>query len=87
MFIHTRLRESKLEKLHDLRVEYPFGLLVTHGSNGHEASPVPFLLYADEGQHGVLRAHIARASSHWNSIAGLPEFLVVLLCSHHAEAG
>lgn len=77
MYIPASFTESQLEKLHDLIVMHPLGLLVTHGDNGLEASPVPFMLYADEGDRGVLRAHMAKANSHWVSLAKATECLVV----------
>jgi transcriptional regulator len=77
MYIPSSFRESRLEKLHDLIANYPLGLLVTHGENGLEASPIPFLLYADEGRQGVLRAHMAKANPHWKSLAGQAECLIV----------
>ena len=77
MYIPASFNESRLEKLHELIVSYPLGLLVTHGSNGLDASPIPFLLYPDEGEHGVLRAHLAKANPHWKSLAGQAECLIV----------
>ncbi len=77
MYIPASFNESRLEKLHDLIVNGPLGLLVTHGSNGLEASPIPFLLYPDEGEHGVLRAHLAKANPHWKSLIGQAECLIV----------
>jgi transcriptional regulator len=76
MYIPASFKESSIEKLHDLIVSHPLGLLITHGSNGLEASPIPFLLYADEGEQGVLRGHLAKANPHWKSLAGLAECLV-----------
>ena len=40
------------------------------------ANPVPFLLYG-EGEHGVLRAHLARANPQWRELDALEECLVV----------
>lgn len=77
MYIPASFNESRLEKLHELIVNCPLGLLVTHGSNGLEASPIPFLLYPDEGEHGVLRAHLAKANPHWKSLAEQTECLIV----------
>ena len=77
MYIPASFNENRLEKLHDLIVNGPLGLLVTHGSNGLEASPIPFLLYPDEGEHGVLRAHLAKANPHWKSLIGQAECLIV----------
>jgi transcriptional regulator len=38
---------------------------------------MPFLLYPDEGKHGVLRAHMARANPHWKDLSGLGQCLIV----------
>lgn len=77
MYIPASFKENRLEKLHELIVSYPLGLLVTHGGNGLEASPIPFLLYAEEGTNGVLRAHMAKANPHWKSLAGQSECMIV----------
>lgn len=77
MYIPASFKESQPERLHDLIAKYPLGLLVTHGDNGLEASPVPFLLYAGEGEYGVLRAHLAKANPHWKSLARQAECLIV----------
>lgn len=77
MYIPASFREDRVERLHDLIEKHPFGLLVTHGNGGLEASPIPFLLHGDEGEHGVLRAHVARANPHWKALSGLTDCLVV----------
>lgn len=77
MYIPASFRETRIKKLHELIVSHPLGLLITHGDGGIEASPVPFLLYADEGEYGVLRAHLARANPHGKLLAGNAECLVV----------
>ena len=77
MYIPTSFRETRIERLHDLIVEHPLGLLITHGDNGLEASPIPFLLYADEGKQGMLCAHLAKANLHWQALTGDAECLVV----------
>ena len=64
MYIPPAFRESTPETLHALMRAHPLALLVTHGPGGLMASPVPFLIYPDEGEHGVLRAHVARANPH-----------------------
>jgi len=55
---------------------HPLGLLVTAGPGGLMANPVPFLLYA-EGEHGVLRAHLARANLQWRELEAVEDCLVV----------
>lgn len=79
MYIPASFREDNLGDLHGLIRAHPLGLLVTPGDegNGLEASPIPFLLYPDEGQFGVLRAHMAKANPHWKVLSGLAECLVV----------
>jgi transcriptional regulator len=77
MYIPASFKEDRPDRLHDLIAKYPLGLLVTHGDSGLEASPIPFLLYADEGAQGVLRAHLAKANPHWKSLSGQSECLVV----------
>lgn len=52
-------------------------MLITAGAGGLRASPIPFLLYRDEGRLGVLRAHVARANPHWQVLAEADECLVV----------
>ena len=63
--------------LHALIREHPLALLVSHGPEGLEASHIPFLLYPDEGPHGTLRAHLARANGHAARLADSPSCLVV----------
>jgi len=77
MYIPASFKESRIELLHDLIVKHPLGLLVTHGDSGLEASPIPFLLYANEGEHGMLRAHLAKANPHWGLLSEHDECLVV----------
>ncbi|MEI7428930.1 MAG: FMN-binding negative transcriptional regulator [Betaproteobacteria bacterium] len=77
MYIPASFQEQHPENLHQLMQAHPLGLLVTHGISGLLASPLPFLLYPDEGEFGVLRVHLARANPHWKDLAGLAECLVV----------
>jgi transcriptional regulator len=77
MYIPANFREERHAALHGLMLECPLALLVTHGADGLVASPVPFLTYPDEGEHGTLRAHVARANPHWKALAGATECLVV----------
>jgi len=77
MYLPASFKETQPDRLHELIMKHPLGLLVTHGDNGLEASPIPFRLYADEGRQGVLRAHLAKANPHWQSMTGQVECLVV----------
>ncbi|HMM54614.1 MAG TPA: FMN-binding negative transcriptional regulator [Candidatus Desulfobacillus sp.] len=77
MYIPSPFREDDPERLHRLIERHPLGLLVSHGDNGLEASPLPFRLHAGEGRLGVLRAHLARANPHWRSLRVHSECLVI----------
>jgi transcriptional regulator len=77
MYIPASFLEHRTPVLHELMQAYPLGQLVSHGRGGLQASPVPFLLYPDEGEFGVLRAHVARANPHWKELVDLDECLVV----------
>ncbi|MDO9600061.1 MAG: FMN-binding negative transcriptional regulator [Azoarcus sp.] len=77
MFIPNSFRQAEAGQLHALIQAHALGLLITHGANGLQASPVPFLLYPDEGEHGVLRAHLARANPHWQELVTCSECLVM----------
>lgn len=52
-------------------------LVVTHGPEGLQASHLPLLLKADEGPHGTLYGHLARANRQWQTLAAGGEVLVV----------
>lgn len=62
--------------MHELIRAHPLALLITHGLTGLQASPIPFLLYPDEGTNGTLRAHMARANLHWKILGEVDECLV-----------
>lgn len=76
MYLPAHFEEKRAEVLHALVRDEPLGLLVTHGDAGLQANSVPFLLDAEAGPHGTLRAHVARANPLWRDGAGR-EALVV----------
>ena len=55
----------------------PLPVLITHGSQGLIASHVPLLLNPDEGAHGTLYGHLARANPQWQALAEGAEALVI----------
>ena len=77
MYLPAAFREDRPEVQHELIGAHPLGLLITAGAGGLLANPVPMLIYPDEGEHGVLRAHISRANGQWEEIATVTECLVV----------
>ena len=77
MYVPAHFAETRKEVLHSRIVQHPFGTLITHGSSGLDANHIPFELAADDGEFGVLRAHVARANPVWQEVANGDEVLVV----------
>ena len=63
-------REDRLDVQHALIETHPFGLLISIGEEGLLANGVPFILKRDQGQLGLLKAHIARANGQWQGLDG-----------------
>ena len=70
-------RQDDLAALHALIRRRPLGLIVNHGSHGLAANAIPFLLDAEVGRFGRLRAHVARANPLWRELQAEAETLVV----------
>jgi transcriptional regulator len=77
MYVPAHFEENRLEVLHQLIVDQPFGTLVTTGPNGLDANHLPFEIAPGEGPHGTLRAHVARANPVWQEVAERPDTLVI----------
>jgi transcriptional regulator len=71
--------ETRTEVVHALIRAHPLGLLVSNGADGPIANPLPFLLDADIGPHGRLRAHLSKANQQWRQIAEHPEEPVLVV--------
>jgi transcriptional regulator len=77
MYIPAHFAESRPEELGRIIRDNPLGILVTHGGSGLDADHIPFEFDADEGKHGVLTAHVARANPLWQRCpTGTPVMVV-----------
>ncbi len=63
--------------LHEVMRAHPLAQLVSAGPGGLMANPVPFILHADQGENGVLHAHLARPNPQWREIEAGAETLVI----------
>lgn len=71
MYVPPAFLEEDRSTIHRVMREARLVQLVTSGPDGLLATPLPMLLEADEGEHGVLYGHIARANPHWRTpVAG-----------------
>ena len=77
MYLQSAFQEDRAELQHGLIRVYPLGTLIVASGGSVTADPVPFILYPDEGERGVLRAHVARANPVWRVLQEAGECLVV----------
>jgi transcriptional regulator len=77
MYVPAHFAVQDQEALYQLINEHPLGVLVTNGAGGLDANHIPFELAPNEGEHGVLRAHVARNNSVWNDVQNGADVMVV----------
>jgi transcriptional regulator len=77
MYQPPHFKEEDITTLHALIRAHPLGLLITSGSDGLTANPLPFLLDDSAFEKGKLRVHLARANQQWKQLREGAEMLVV----------
>lgn len=75
-YIPGSFAETDASVLTGLIERYPLGLMVSSGTSGLQASPIPFLYRVNDGKR-TLVAHLAKANPHWKDLVDLKECLVV----------
>jgi transcriptional regulator len=68
MYCPSPFREDRLDVLQAFIRSHPLGLLISCGTAGPVANPLPFVLRAGDNQRGVLQAHMARANPQWREL-------------------
>ena len=76
-------RQQDLAEIHALIRAQPFGLLISHGPSGLQATSIPFTLVDDGSAYGMLRGHLARANPQGRDLAEVGEALVVFQGADH----
>lgn len=66
MYVPPAFRETELAALHETMRAARVANLVTMTPDGLFATPLPLLLAAEEGDHGTLYGHVARANPQWH---------------------
>jgi transcriptional regulator len=77
MYCQSHFKQDSLELQHELIRRHPLGMLIISSPSGVTADLLPFVLHADEGDHGVLRAHAPRANPVCGALLEGVECLVV----------
>ena len=70
MYRPTAFRQDDLTTLHAQIDSSGLALLTSNGPAGLQATHLPLLLAADEGEFGTLYGHFARANPHWQDLTG-----------------
>jgi transcriptional regulator len=68
--------------LHDLMRRFNFATLVTEQEGRLMATHLPLLLHSDQGEHGTLLGHVARANEQWQDFERGAEALVIFQGDH-----
>ncbi|RJT37521.1 FMN-binding negative transcriptional regulator [Mesorhizobium waimense] len=79
MYQPPHFQETRQDILHGLVRAHPLGLLISNGTEGPVANAIPFLLDADIGPKGRLRAHLAKANPQWRLLAESPASPVLVV--------
>lgn len=77
MYLPPHFEAADPASLRRLIRAHPLGALITSGELGLDANHLPFEFDADEGEHGVLRAHVARNNPLWQEVKEGQEVLVI----------
>ncbi len=70
MYLPRHFEQSDRAALAALTREHPFATLVSTQGGALTADHLPLLYDADDGEHGTLRGHVARANPLWQACAG-----------------
>jgi transcriptional regulator len=79
MYIPGHFAQPDLAELHRQIAATPLCSLISQGSSGLQASHLPLLLEAGEGEFGTLYGHFARANPQWQALAAGHEVLAIFL--------
>jgi transcriptional regulator len=67
IYAPPHFREDRVEVLHAAMRAAPFANLVTMGTEGLDATPLPLMLRPSDGPQGSLIGHVARANPQWRT--------------------
>ncbi|MDC0710224.1 FMN-binding negative transcriptional regulator [Stigmatella sp. ncwal1] len=82
MYTPPHYKEERPEALQAFIHQHSFGLLISPGPQGMEATHLPFLLEVDGAGPGRLLAHLSRANPQWKHLEEAGEVLTVFSGPH-----
>ncbi|MBV9567738.1 MAG: FMN-binding negative transcriptional regulator, partial [Hyphomicrobiales bacterium] len=83
MYLPPAFRLDALADQHEVMRRHPLATLVTRSGEGIVANHIPFMIDAERGEKGVLRAHVARANPLWRTHPREAEALVIFAGNNH----
>ena len=72
MYLPKHFEQHDPQLLRGLMQEHPLATLVTPGADGVSIDHIPFDLDPEDGPHGTLVGHVARANPLWKLASGKP---------------
>lgn len=82
MYVPQEFVQEDKQVLHAFMREHSFATLITQQAGAPFATHVPLLLHSDEGEHGTLIGHMARANPQWQQFSGVTEALAIFHGPH-----
>ena len=82
MYLPKRFEQPDAVALQALMREHPLATLVTSGADGITADHVPLEYDPDDGEHGTLHGHVARANPLWQHANG--QAVLAIFCGPQA---
>ena len=83
MYRPPAFRLDALDEQHEVIRRHPLATLITRSGEGVVANHIPFMIDAERGDKGVLRAHVARANPLWGTHPSESEVLVIFAGIDH----
>ena len=77
MYTPAHFKEDRIDVLHQLIAHHPLGTLITMTADGLNANHIPLMMDASRGAFGILRGHVARSNSVWQTFTPAVNALVV----------
>lgn len=83
MYEPSHFKIEDREELFAVLRAHPLGILISSGTDGVIANPVPFVLAKDAEGRDMLRAHLARPNPQWRAIGEGAEVLIIFQGGEH----
>ena len=82
MYIPESFKEDRPAVLSSFIEKNAFATIITSGSEGPNASHLPFIYNSKTGAHGLLESHMAKANRHWPQFESAGQTLVIFHGPH-----